>query len=253
MLECLLPAALLLAILTQPLYAFRPLLPQSGRFGGLAPLRAAAASLPVPPEVTSQLGERGIDCYLCSGDEGCEPLGFNELAGPCYYCYATTTTTRTLLLTCHLLPAVAKLWRDVNDFSEGLETPEMKWDRTTAAISMVQENKERVVAMDDGEVVATVLFGDTSGHVAAVMTEPGHRRQRIATMLMAAAWGRMRDRGVAKSMNLEVQDRSPHLIQIYERMGFVVKERKAAEEQSVMVLDMAADTLLAQLNEADES
>ena len=44
MLECLLPASLLLAILTQPLYAFRPLLPQSGRFGGLAPLRAAAAA-----------------------------------------------------------------------------------------------------------------------------------------------------------------------------------------------------------------
>lgn len=105
MLECLLPASLLLAILTQPLYAFRPLLPQSGRFGGLAPLRAAA-SLPVPPEVTSQLGDRGIDCYLCSGDEGCEPLGFNELAGPfattalrphCYYSSHATYSTNYAL------------------------------------------------------------------------------------------------------------------------------------------------------------
>ena len=142
--------------------------------------------------------------------------------------------------------AVAVLWRDVTDFSSGLESPEQKFRRGVAARNMVHETKGRVIAVDenDNHVVASVCFDHDDGHIVAVMTEKAMRKKGIASMLMASAVANCKAAGL-DSVWLEVQDRSPHLIPLYGKLGFkVTSELATIDRARVMRLDLTSPNRL---------
>ena len=90
-------------------------------------------------------------------------------------------------------------------------------------MNMVHDTKGRVIAVDetDSHVVASVCFDHDDGHIVAVMTEKAMRKKGIASMLMASAVANCKAAGL-ESVWLEVQDRSPHLIPLYGKLGFKV-------------------------------
>ena len=100
---------------------------------GAQPSPSAAPGIEIPEPILEDGHMRGIEIWGCYGEEECEKLGFDERA-------------------------VAVLWRDVTDFSSGLESPEQKFRRGIAARNMVHETKGRVIAVDenDNHVVASV-------------------------------------------------------------------------------------------------
>ena len=175
-----------------------------------------ASSLSIPDGIAASGVERHIRIWGCVGDEECAEMGFDEAE-------------------------VAVLWRDVTDFSSGMETPEQRWQRGRAARSMVHEAKGRVLAVseEDGHVVASVCFDARDGHIVAVMTEKAARRQRIASLLMASVCQHLRRTGLERAW-LEVQDRSPHLIGLYGKLGFTVDKNHGAtiDRATVMELDL---------------
>lgn len=176
----------------------------------------------IPDGLAAQGDSRGLEIWGCLGDDECMSTGFDEVS-------------------------MAQLWRDVTDFSRGMETNELKFARARAARRLVHDTKGRIFALDkdDKHIVSGVCFDAERSHIAAVMTETCRRRQRIATILMAVAVGFLRSKGCTSTW-LEVQDCSPHLLGFYQRQGFEVDESTSAKvpRATVMRLDLTRPSAL---------
>jgi ribosomal protein S18 acetylase RimI-like enzyme len=78
-----------------------------------------------------------------------------------------------------------------------------------------------LVGIMDGNVVATCMAGYEGhrGWINYLAVSPQHRRQGIATLMMAQAESRLRTAGCPK-INLQVREANTEVIQFYESIGY---------------------------------
>jgi ribosomal protein S18 acetylase RimI-like enzyme len=102
------------------------------------------------------------------------------------------------------------------------------WNDPAADIALARKgsNATLLVGRDDGAIVATVLVGHDGhrGWVYYLAVSPDHRHQGYGRVMMDAAEGWLRERGIEK-LQLLVRPDNKSVKNFYQSLGYAEQER----------------------------